>query len=118
MWYDIQQLRSLAGNNQRFELLFKVPKLISITVHSNACIERIFSLVNKNKSAGNDRKKLDIEESLSPILEKNESQEKCYCFKPSGELWNSTKKATNTYNRSNGQHQLLMPFLFFWKTYL
>ena len=33
LWYHIQQLRSLAGNNQRFELLFKVAKLLLITPH-------------------------------------------------------------------------------------
>ena len=31
LWYHIQQLRSLARNNQRFELLFKVAKLILMT---------------------------------------------------------------------------------------
>ena len=35
LWYHIQHLRSLAGNNQRFELLFKVAKLILITPQSN-----------------------------------------------------------------------------------
>ena len=86
------------GRKQRFELLFKVPKLILITLHSNAGVERVFSLVNKNKSAGNDRNKLDIEGSLSSILavkmEWPESQEKCYCFKSSDELLNSAKKVT------------------------
>ena len=106
--YHIQQLRSLAGNNQRFELLFKVAKLILITPHSNAGIESVFSLVNKNKSAASNRNKLDMEGSLSSILavkmERPESQEKCYCFKPSEELLISAKKATYTYHRSKGQH--------------
>ena len=31
LWYPIQRLRSLVGDNQRFELLFKVAKLILIT---------------------------------------------------------------------------------------
>ena len=44
LWYHIQQLRSLAGSNQRFELLFKLTKLILITPHSNVGIERVFSL--------------------------------------------------------------------------
>ena len=105
MWYHIQQLRSLAGKNQRFELLFMVAKPILITPHSNAGIERVFSFVNKNKSASSDRNRLDIEGSLSSILavkaERPESQEKCYCFKPSDELLNSGKKATHTYNKSN-----------------
>ena len=108
LWYHIQQLRSLAGSNQRFELLFKLTKLILITPHSNAGIERVFSLVKKNKCAGSNRDQLDIEGSLSSILtvkmEQPKYQEKCYCFKPSDELLNSTKKATYTYNRSKGQH--------------
>ena len=106
--YHIQQLRSLAGNNQRFELLFKVAKLILIAQHSDAGIERVFSLVNKNKSAGSDRNKLDNEGSLSSILaikmQRPEFQEKCYCFKPSHELLNSAKKVTYRYNRLKGQH--------------
>ena len=101
-------MRSLAGNNQRFELLFKVAKLILITQHSDAGIERVFSLANKNKSASSDRNKVDNEGSLSSILavkmQRPEFQEKCYCFKPSDELLNSAKKATYTYNRSKGQH--------------
>ena len=101
-------MRSLAENNQRFELLFKVAKLILIIPHSNAGIERVFSLVNKNKSAGSDMNQLDIEGSLSSILavkmERPESQEKCYYFKPSDELLNSAKKAIYTDNRSKGQH--------------
>ena len=108
LWYHIQQLRSLAGNNQRFELLFEVAKLILKTPHSNVGIERVFSLVNKNKSADMDRNKLDIEGSLSSILavkmELPESQENCYCFKPSDELLNSTKEVTYTYYGSKRQH--------------
>ena len=108
LWYHIQQLRSLAGNNQRFELLFKVAKLILKTPQSNVGIERAFSLVNKNKSADRDRNKLDIEGSLSSILavkmELPESQENCYCFKPSDELLNSTKEVTYTYYGSKRQH--------------
>ena len=108
LWYHIQQLRSLAGNDQRFKLLFKIAKVILITPHSNAGTERVFSLVNKNKSAGSNRNRLDIEGSLSSILantmERPESQEKCYCFKSSDEVLNSAKKATYTYNKSKGQH--------------
>ena len=114
--YHIQQLRFLAGNNQRFELLFEVAKLTLITPHSNTGIERVFSLVNKNKSAGSDRNQLDIEGSLSSILavkmERTESQEKCYCFKPFDELLNSARKATNTYSKSKKTY-LSFHILFF-----
>ena len=86
----------------------KKKKKKKITPHSNVGIERVFSLVEKNKSAGSDRNRLDIEGSLLSILavkmERPESQEKCYCFKPSDELLNSAKKATYAYNESKGQH--------------
>ena len=55
LWYHIQRLRSLVGNSQRFELLFKAAKLILTRLNSNAGIERVLSLVDKNKSAGSDR---------------------------------------------------------------
>ena len=54
LWYHIQRLRSLVGNSQRFELLFKAAKLILTRLNSNAGIERVLSLVDKNKSAGSD----------------------------------------------------------------
>ncbi len=68
IWYLIQQLKSPIGNCYRFSLLFQVARLVLITPHSNAGIERVFSLVNKNKSEGSDRNRLDIERSLSSIL--------------------------------------------------
>ena len=40
LWYHIQQLRSLVGNKQRFELMFRVAKLILVTPHSNTGIKR------------------------------------------------------------------------------
>ena len=76
----------MVGNKERFELLFKVEKLILITLHSSAGIEGVLSLVNKNKSAGSDRNRLDIEGLLCSILavkmKRHEFQEKCYCFNP------------------------------------
>ena len=39
-----------------------------LTAHPNACIERVYSLVNKNKSGGSERNLLDIDGSLSSIL--------------------------------------------------
>ena len=57
----------------------------------------MFSLVNKNKNESSDRNRLDIEGSLSSILtvklERPESKEKCYLYKPNKELLQNTKKA-------------------------
>ena len=68
IWYHIQLLKNPSASNQCFKLLFRVARLMLIIPHSNAGIERIFSLVNKNKSEGSDSKRLDIEGSLSSIL--------------------------------------------------
>ena len=96
LWHPIQRLRSLVGDNQRFELLFKVAKLILITPHCNAGIERVFCFVNKYKPAGSDRNRLDIEGLLSSILavkiKRTEFQEKCYWFKPSERLLSTAIK--------------------------
>lgn len=84
----------MVRNNQRLELLLKVAKLILITRHSNAGIERVFSLVNKIMPVGTG---IDwIEGLLSSIftvkMELLESQENCYCFKLSKRLLKSAKK--------------------------
>ena len=64
IWYHIQKMRNLVGNNKQFPLLFKVARLM-LAPHSNASIERVFSTVNKSKGKGSDRNHLNIEGSLS-----------------------------------------------------
>ena len=61
IWYHLQQMKNLSGENFRCHLLSKVARLtlitphsnvarlILITPHSNAGIERLYSPVNKNK---------------------------------------------------------------------
>ena len=84
IWYCLQKMRSPVGPNYRFklQLLFEVARIDLTIPHSNDGIERVFSLVNKNKNEGLDRNRLDIEGSLSLILtvkpERPESKEKCY----------------------------------------
>ena len=67
-------------------------------LHSNAGIERLLSLVKKNKKNSTDTNRLDIEGSLSSRLtvkfERPESIEKYYLHKPDKELLqNATIKA-------------------------
>ena len=105
IWYILQSLKSPVGNHYRFRLLFEVAKIVLLTPHSNASIERVYSLVNKNKRAGSERNRLDIDGSLSSILavklDKPESDFKCYEFKPSNELLLSAKTATRRYNKEH-----------------
>ena len=71
--------------------------------HSNAGIERVYSLVNKNKRLGSERNRLDINGSLASIiavkLDRPESQTKCYDYAPDADLLTAAKSATTNYNR-------------------
>ena len=101
----LRQLKSPVASNLRFRLLFEVAHLVLLLPNSNAGIERVFSLVNKNKREGSDRNRLDIEGSLSCILsvkfERPESVTKCYESVPDSNLLKDAKKATMTYNTKN-----------------
>ena len=67
IWYHIQKMGSLVAISKWFPLLFKVARL-AMTCNSNADIEMVFSLLNKNKSQQRNRNHIDIEDSLSSIL--------------------------------------------------
>ena len=70
IWYLLQTLKSPAGNNYRFRTLFEVAVLVLITPHSNAGIEIVYSLVNKNQPEGSERNRLAIfyEQQMSTFL--------------------------------------------------
>ena len=105
IWYILQAVKSPTGNHYRFRLLFKVAKIVLITPHSNAGIERVYSLVNKNKRTGSERNRLDIDGSLSSILavklDEPESDCKCYEYNPSKELLQAAKTSTSRYNKKH-----------------
>ena len=67
-----------------------------VAPHSNTGIERVYALVNKNKSEGSDRYRLDIEGTLSSILavklDQPEAFSKCYEFAPNVKLISEAKK--------------------------
>ena len=79
-----------------------------LTPHSNTSIERLFSLVNKNKSTvrtnqnNSDRHRLDIERSLSLILvvkrDHPESVSSYLDYRTDDKLLHAAKKATVNYN--------------------
>ena len=50
IWYYLQKMRSPVGPNYRSKLLLEVARIVLTIPHSNAGIERLFSLVNKNKN--------------------------------------------------------------------
>ena len=75
-------------------------------------MECLFSLVNNNKNESSDRNRLDKEGSSPSILtvklERPESMEKCYLYKPDKELLRTTKKATIKANIKDRQCSRLL----------
>ena len=102
VWYLLQEINSAVRNNFRFHNLFEVAKIVLITPHSKAGIERVYALVNKNKSEGSERNRLDIDGSLASILavklDRPESSFKFYNYIPSVTLMEKAKSATKEYN--------------------
>ena len=49
LWGYINQMKDCIGKH-RFDILFKVFKLVLVLPHSNASEERVFSIVLKNKT--------------------------------------------------------------------
>ena len=97
--YRFFQVESSVGNNDRFRLLFNVAQLVMVSPHSNAGIERVYALFNKNKSEGSDRNNLHIEGTLSSILAvklgQPETFSKCYEFTPDVKLLSEVEKSNN-----------------------
>ena len=95
-------MKSSVVNNYRFRLLFNLTRLVMVAPNSNAGIERVCALVNKDKSGSSGRNRLDIERTLSSILavtlDQPEAFSKRYEFTPDVKLISETKKATTRYN--------------------
>ena len=75
-------------------------------LHSNAAIERLFSLLNKNKNESSDRNHFDQDKTLSSILavkldRLGTSSALCYEFQPDKELLSMAKKAVVNHNKEH-----------------
>ena len=106
LWYNFQSMKSPIGNNKRLNILFEVAWIVLLIPDSNAAIERLFSLVNKNKNESSDRNRLDQDKALSSILavkpdHRNTSLALCYEFQPDKELLGMAKKAVANYNKEH-----------------
>ena len=82
LWHHLAHMRRQdgIGDNFRFHLLFNVARLVLITLHSNASIERVYALVKKLIQV------IETEGALSSILavklERLEERCKCDDYKP------------------------------------
>ena len=88
---------------KRFNSLSKLAVLVFSMPHSNADLERLLSIVRKNKTVERLTRKLDG--TLSSILAMKsmypECETPCFQFKPTKELLESSKKVTRFYSTKN-----------------
>ena len=89
-------LKKPGTNICEFDLLFKVANVILTIPHSNAGEERIFSLINKNKTLT--RSSLSLDGTLSSVKTHIEEPLK---WQPSEELLKKAKQSTSGYNQQH-----------------
>ena len=111
LWYHLQSMKSPIRYNKRFNILFEVAQIVLLIPHSNAAIERLFSLLNKNKNELSDRNRLDQDKALSSILAvkldcPDTSSAFCYQIQSDKELLGMAKKAVVTYKQPSGHRHL------------
>ena len=96
LWAYLGSRREPGTNRFEFDQLFKVARVILTIPHSNAEEERIFSLINKNKTSA--RSSLLLEGTLSSIITVKIHITDPLDWKPSEVLLKTAKKATMEYN--------------------
>ena len=105
LWHYIAKNIVLAACNKRFKLLPEVASLVLVLPHSNAGLERLFSVVRKNKT--DVRSSLKLDGTLSSILTTKtynpESLNLRYKWRPDKDLLDLSKKATIAYNNEQTQ---------------
>ena len=97
VWNHLSSMRA-ADNSFLFPRLAEVAKLVLTIPHSNAQEERLFSMVQKNKTAF--RPSLDPKGTLSSILAiKLATKEPAHSFEPPKDVLHNAKAATWEYNK-------------------
>ena len=83
-------------NSFEFDLLFKIAEAVMTIPHSNAGEERIFSLINKNKTPT--RSSLKLDGTLSSLIAVKTHIDNPLQWQLSKTLLEKAKKATRAYN--------------------
>lgn len=96
LWSYLKSVKKPGSSEYEFDLLFKVAEVIMTIPHSNAGEERIFSLINKNKTPS--RSSLNLDGTLSSIITVKTHIDKPLEWKPSRSVLDKAKKATKHYN--------------------
>ena len=96
LWGFLRGVKKPGTNSFEFDLLFKVAEVVMMILHSNAGEERIFSLINKNKTPS--RSSLKLDGTLSSLITVKTHIENPLQWQPSKTLLEKAKKATRAYN--------------------
>jgi len=96
LWGFLRGVKTPGTSSFEFNLLFKVAEAVMTIPHSNAPEERIFSLINKNKTPS--RSSLKIDGTLSSLITVKTHIENPLQWKPPKSLVQKAKKATRIYN--------------------
>ena len=100
IWAYLSSLKNPDGSF-KFPKLSKVALLILVIPHSNAEEERVFSMINKNKTKFRPNLKLDgtLSSILTVKLANPESLQPCHKYEPARRIFKTAKKATMEYNK-------------------
>ena len=96
LWTYLKGVKKPGTRECEFDLLFSVAEVVMTIPHSNAGEERIFSLINKNKTPA--RSSLLLDGSLSSLITVKTHITQPLEWKPSSSVLESAKKATRLYN--------------------
>ena len=99
LWGYLRVVKTPGTNSLKFDLLFRVAEAVMTIPHSNAGEERIFSLIQKNKTPGRDS--LQLDGTLSSLMLVKTHIDDVINWKPDDSLLDAAKKATRTYNATH-----------------
>ena len=98
-WGYLKTVKKSGTNILEFYNLFRVANAVLTIQHSNAGEERIFSLINKNKTPS--RSSLSLDGTLSSIVTVKTHVENPLQWQPSEALLEKAKHATVEYNKQH-----------------
>ena len=99
LWGYLKGMKEPGTGNLLFGSLFKVAEVVMTIPHSNAGEERIFSLINKNKTPS--RSSLQLRGTLSSLMVVKTHISKPLEWKPPEEMLEKAKCATRAYNEQH-----------------
>ena len=99
LWGYLRNIKVPGTNTLEFDLLFKVAQTVMTIPHSNAGEERVFSLINKNKTPS--RSSLQADGSLSSLMVIKTHIEDPLLWKPSKGIIDKAKRVTKLYNEKH-----------------